>query len=85
MTRNILSGAHAPDSFTAPLALYVRSMGKALRVTGAFLTDDEANAWIAARERRGERHGVVACAGPLVLTAALDDSGVRIDDPARRA
>lgn len=56
--------------------LYIRSMGRALRVTGVFLTDAEANDWIAKRDKAGERHGVVACLGSIVLCAELHDRGL---------
>ncbi|RWR30449.1 hypothetical protein D2T29_12315 [Sinirhodobacter populi] len=56
--------------------LYIRSMGRALRVTGMFLTDEGANDWIAKRGKAGEDHGVVACLGPLVLCAELHDRGL---------
>ncbi len=51
--------------------LYVRSMGKLLRVTAIFASDDEANAYM-------ERHrdeAVVACFGQLVFIANLYDRG----------
>lgn len=59
--------------------LYVRSMGKALRVTGMFVSDDEANDWL----KTHEGHGVVAMFGPIVLTANMYDRG--IDLPAEPA
>ena len=49
--------------------LYVRSMGKAFEVTGLFTSDDEANDWMS----RHSDHGVIACAGNLVIVASLYD------------
>lgn len=51
--------------------LYVQTMGKQLRVTALFASDDEANDYM-------ERHrdeGVVACFGPFVILANLYDKG----------
>jgi len=56
--------------------LYVRSMGKALRVTAIFTTDDEANAYM----KRNRDDAVVACIGNLVLLAEKYDRGVQIID-----
>lgn len=52
--------------------LYVRSMGKALRVTAIFQTDIEANAYMAT-------HAEAACVavfGPLILLADKYDPGI---------
>lgn len=54
-------------------ALYVRSMGKALRVTAIFQTDAEANAHM---ERTDD--AVVAVFGPLILLADKYDPGINI-------
>ena len=51
--------------------LYVRSMGKAFEVTGLFASDDEANDWMS----RHSGHGVIACAGNLVIVASMYDGG----------
>lgn len=51
--------------------LYVRSMGKWLRVTACFPTDEAANTFMA----RNRDHGVVACFGEVVLLANLYDRG----------
>jgi hypothetical protein len=55
-----------PDS----VSLYVRSMGKALRVTAIALTDDAANAHCARTN-----DAVVACVGRVVLMADKGDRG----------
>jgi hypothetical protein len=56
-------------------SLYVRSMGKLLRVTAIFQTDDEANAHMA----RGDNNdAVVAVFGPLVLLADMYDKGIAV-------
>lgn len=61
------------------LCLYVRSMGKALRVTGVFATDAEANAHLA----RHDQDAVVAVSsGGLVLTANRHDVGADIGEKA---
>ena len=57
--------------------LYIRSMGKALTVTGVFLNDEDANRFI---ESQKERHGVVACPGSLVMTAKIHDHGIKIKE-----
>lgn len=57
--------------------LYIRSMSKALKVTGVFLNDEDANHFI---ETQRERHGVIACPGSLVLTAKMHDRGTKIED-----
>jgi len=56
--------------------LYIRSMGKALRVVAVAATDDEANADM-------ERHptwAVVACFPGRIYLADRYDPGVRIAD-----
>ena len=50
--------------------IYVRSMGKLLRVTAMFTDTDKANAYMA-----GADEGVVACFGPYILLANLYDKG----------
>lgn len=64
-----------PDLMRVPetVNLYVRSMGKALRVTAIALTDDAANAHCARTE-----DAVVACVGSLVLMANKHDHGEKI-------
>jgi hypothetical protein len=54
--------------------IYVRSMGKALRVTAMFTDEAEANRYM----ERNADEGVVAVFGPYVLLANLFDKGVRI-------
>ena len=56
--------------------MYVRSMGKALRVTAVFTSDDEANAYM----HKNKNEGVIACFGNLVLLANIYDKGVTIND-----
>lgn len=51
--------------------LYIRSMGKALRVTAWFTSDDEANHWM----ERNSGHGVVAVLDGLILIANVYDTG----------
>lgn len=51
--------------------LFVRSMGKLLRVTAIFTSDDEANAYMA----RHDSQAVVAVFGSLVLLADKYDKG----------
>lgn len=58
--------------------IYVRSMGKALRVTALFDNDVEANAWMA----RHDDDAVVACWGHLVVLADKHDYGIPL--PAAR-
>lgn len=57
--------------------LYIRSMGKMLRVTAVFTNDDKANAYMA----RHRDEGVVAVFEPLVFLASLHDHGtvVKLD------
>ena len=57
--------------------LYIRSMGKALKVTGVFLNDEDANRFC---DEQSEKHGVVACPGFLILTAKMHDHGTKIED-----
>lgn len=52
--------------------LYVRSMGKALRVTAIFLTDAQANAYMATHDDQA----CVAVFGGLVLLASKYDPGI---------
>ena len=54
--------------------IYVRSMGKALRVTGLFETDAGANAWM----ERHDNDAVVACWGHLVVLADKYDKGITL-------
>ena len=54
--------------------IYVRSMGKALRVTAIFTNDAEANAYMAANRDEG----VVAEFGTLILLANVYDKGEKI-------
>ena len=54
--------------------LYIRSMGKALRVTAMFLNDDEANDYMA----KNPDEGVVAEFDGRVYLANLRDKGVKI-------
>lgn len=56
--------------------LYIRSMGKALRVTAIFATDDEANEFMA---RPGNDDAVVGVFGGLVMLANKYDRGVKIE------
>lgn len=53
--------------------LYVRSMGKALRVTAIFTNVREANQYMETRDE-----GVVAEFGPYILLAGLYDKGEKI-------
>lgn len=56
--------------------LYVRSMGKALRVTAIFTNDDDANRFM----ERNDDDAVVACFAGIVLLAKKHDYGVKIAD-----
>jgi L-asparaginase II len=56
------------------VALYVRSMGKALQVLAIAETDAEANAYCA----KHDHLAVVACVGHLVLLADKYDPGITI-------
>jgi uncharacterized membrane protein YecN with MAPEG domain len=55
--------------------LYVRSMGKALKVTAIFTNDAAANHHM----ERNRDEGVVAQFGEYILTANIYDHGVNID------
>jgi hypothetical protein len=67
--------------------LYVRSMGKALRVTAIYTSDTDANAYMATHPDQG----CVAVLGPFILLANLYDQGIPIpkgsshDHPPRSA
>ena len=52
--------------------LYVRSMGKALRVTAIFPSDAEANAYMSTHDEQA----CVAIFGPYVLLADKYDPGI---------
>lgn len=54
--------------------IYLRSMGKALRITAMFGTDDEANAYL--EKHRDE--GVIAVIQDIVFIANLHDKGMKI-------
>ena len=54
--------------------LYVRSMGKALRVTAIFPSDDTANQYLASHRDQG----CIAVFGSYVLIANLYDPGIRL-------
>lgn len=60
--------------------LYVRTMGKAIRVTAVFDNDEDANKYM----EKNRDEGLVAEFGELRLIANLYDKGVRIEDNARR-
>lgn len=49
----------------------VKTMGKWLKVTGLFLTNDDANDFC----KKNKDHGVVACFEPIIITANLYDTG----------
>ena len=57
------------------LCLYVRSMGKALRVTGIFADDAAANEYM---RRHSEDAVVAVSAGGLVFTANIYDTGAQV-------
>ena len=59
-----------------PIKIYIRSMGKALRVTGIFPSDDDANVFM----EKHQDDGVVAVVGDFIFTANLYDRGVKIHD-----
>lgn len=61
--------------FNDKQTLYVRSMGKALRVTAIFTDDDEANRHMA---RSDNDDAVVAVFGPYILLADKYDHGTPI-------
>jgi len=52
----------------------VKSMGKWLTVTGIFMTDKETNDFC----EKNKDHGVVACFGPIIITANLYDIGQNV-------
>lgn len=54
--------------------LYVRSMGKLLRVTAVFTSDQEANSFMA----KNNSQGIVACFGPYILLANVYDTGLQV-------
>jgi hypothetical protein len=56
-------------------SLYVRSMGKLLRVTAIFDNDDDANRHMA---QSGNNDAVVAVFGKLVLLADVYDQGLAV-------
>ena len=56
--------------------LYVRSMGKALKVTAIFLTDKAANLYM----EKNRDEGVVAQFGHYILIANCYDHGTAIHD-----
>ena len=53
--------------------LYIRSMGKALKVTGIFTDIEKTNAFC-----NGTNNGVVAEFGKFIFTADIGDKGVTI-------
>ena len=55
--------------------LYVRSMGKALQVTGIFTNDDDTNKFLS----KNKDHGVIAQFGEFIFTANCYSKGVQID------
>lgn len=54
--------------------LYVRSMGKALRVTAIFTDDDDTNAYLA----KNRDESVVAVFGDFILIANTYDHGINL-------
>ncbi len=58
------------------LSLYVRSMGKALLVTGIFADDNAANEYMGSHR---EDAVVAVSAGGLVFTANVYDKGARVE------
>jgi hypothetical protein len=62
-----------PD--TAEIQLYVRSMGKLLKVTSAFETDEAANAHMATHRDEA----VVAVIGNTIFLANIYDHGTHIN------
>ena len=54
--------------------LYIRSMGKALKVTAIFLDDDSANAYMA----KNKDEGVVSVIGQFIFLANVYDHGTII-------
>jgi hypothetical protein len=63
----------------AEAVLYIRSMGKALRVTHIATTTDEANDMM----KRDPHAVVVAEFAPFIFLADRYDSGVRISDASK--
>jgi len=57
--------------------LYVRSMGKILRITAVFMTDEDANAYMA----RNKDEAVIAVFGSMVLLANVHDRGIKVTKP----
>ena len=57
--------------------LYVRSMGKILRITAVFMTDEDANAYMA----RNKDEAVIAVFGSMVLLANVHDRGIKVIKP----
>jgi hypothetical protein len=55
--------------------LYVRSMGKLLRVTAIFNNDTDANKFMA----KNDGQSVVACFGPYILLANVYDTGLQVN------
>lgn len=56
--------------------VYVRSMGKALRITAMFTSVDEANAYM----ENNTDEGVIAEIQGVIFLANLHDQGVKIAD-----
>lgn len=52
--------------------LYIRSMGKSLRIIAIATSDDEANAFM----EHNDGAAVIACFGPFVLMADKYDRGM---------
>jgi len=55
-------------------AIYVRSMGKALRVTALFTSDSEANQFM----KKNPDHGVIAEYSGIIFVANIYDNGINI-------
>ncbi len=53
-------------------AIYLALFGKRFRITALFSSDDEANAYMEANKS----DGCIACFGPFVFLANLDDKGI---------
>jgi hypothetical protein len=51
--------------------VYVKTMGKFLKITGIFPDDDSTNAWL----KNNPGHGVVASFGDIAVVAWLHDMG----------
>ena len=54
--------------------VYVRSMGKALRVTGIFTSDEDANKYL----EKNKDEGIIAQFGVFIFTANYYDRGVTL-------